>query len=72
MTFVEGLEQLRLELGLGHVAFAHYLGMSHGYWSLVRNGHKPAGTGFIGRVITTHPELVRLLIAQQTEEAAAA
>lgn len=71
MQFVDGLEQHRAELGLGHVDFARYLGVSHGYWSLVRRGLKPCADGFVGRVITTHPELARLL-TESKEEAVAA
>lgn len=59
--FVDRLEQHRLSLGLGHVGFAKYLGVSHPYWSLIRRGLKPAADGFVGRVLTAHPELAALL-----------
>lgn len=71
VTFIDRLERQRQALGLGHVAYAQYLGVSRAYWSLVRRGVKPVTDGFIGRVVSTHPELAQLLTEGEEELVAA-
>lgn len=74
MTFVDRLERHRQALGLGHVAYAEYLGVSRAYWSLVRRGIKPCTDGFVGRIVSVHPELAQFLTddSQHKEELVAA
>jgi transcriptional regulator with XRE-family HTH domain len=57
VRLIEALERRRAALDMSHTAFARHLGMSHPYWSLVRRGLRQPTHGFIGRVLTAHPDL---------------
>lgn len=59
--FVDRLDERRLALGLNHQQFARYIGVNEATWSLVRRGHNRPGAAFVGRVLQSRPELVKLL-----------
>lgn len=55
------LERRRAEMGLGHNAFARWLGLNPATWSQVRRGVLPVGSAFIGRVVVRCPDAALVL-----------
>lgn len=61
--FVLQLELKRLELGLGHGAWAEYLGIDRADWYLLRQGKQPLSWTLMRRVLLEWPEAFEPLVA---------